>query len=93
MVEKYAEPNGQPTHNLQLKARRQLIIGGVTDVKSFDEQQIELLTDCGALTVEGEELHIGTLDIAGGTVAVQGNVCALYYSDTAPTGRGRRSRR
>jgi sporulation protein YabP len=80
-------------HALRLECRQRLAISGVTDVKSFDEQQIDLITDCGALTVEGEALHVGTLDIARGEVAVEGSISALYYSDGAPTKRGRRGGR
>lgn len=93
MVEKNTDSTERKKHTLQLTARQRLCLAGVTDVRSFDEEQIELLTDCGSLTVEGEGLHIGTLDIAGGAVEVQGNVCALYYSDVAPGGRERRRRR
>ena len=77
-------------HALRLECRRRLALSGVTDVKSFDEQQIDLTTDCGSLTVEGEALHIGTLDIACGEVEVEGSISALYYSDGMPAKRGRR---
>ena len=77
-------------HSLRLEARRTVTLSGVTDVKSFDEEQIELITDCGALTVEGEGLHVGTLDMTKGAVEVTGRIDGLHYSDTAPSGRARR---
>ena len=80
----------EPKHALRLECRRRMTLSGVTDVKSFDEQQVDLTTDCGALTVEGESLHIGTLDIARGEVEVEGSISALYYSNGTPTKRGRR---
>ena len=80
----------QEKHTLQLQARRHLTLAGVTDVKSFDEETVELVTDCGSLTVEGESLRVGTLDIARGAVEVTGRIGGLYYSDGDPAARGRR---
>ena len=82
----------QAKHTLQLQARAHLILAGITDVKSFDEETVELTTDCGALTVEGEALHVGTLDIARGAVEITGRIGSLYYSDSTPAGRRRRGR-
>ena len=90
MVEKSNELISK--HHLQLETRKQLTLSGVTEVESFDEQTVELMTDCGALTVEGEGLHIGTLDISRGEVLVTGRINGLYYSDAAPVKRGLRSR-
>ncbi|MBR6726877.1 MAG: YabP/YqfC family sporulation protein [Clostridia bacterium] len=93
MIEKYIDQQEPKKHTLQLLARQRLSLEGVTDVKSFDEQTVELTTDCGRLTVEGEEMHIGTLDIDGGAVRIEGRICGLYYSDEAPLGKKRRGGR
>lgn len=90
MVEKMTEQTSK--HNLQLDARQHVVLSGVTEVESFDEQTVELITNCGALTLEGEGLHIGTLDIAKGVVEVTGKLNGIYYSDAAPVKRGLRSR-
>ena len=79
-------------HALSMGARGHISISGVTEVESFDEQTVELITNCGALTLEGEGLHIGTLDIARGVVEVDGRINGLYYSDSAPVRRGFRAR-
>lgn len=79
-------------HALSMGARRYISISGVTEVESFDEQTVILSTDCGEMTLEGEGLHIGTLDIARGVVEVDGRVNGIYYSDSAPVRRGLRAR-
>ena len=89
-MEKYAEQKEEKKHTVQLVARSDLTLTGVTDVKSFDEQTVELITDCGRLTVEGESLHVGVRDISGGVVRIEGQIGALFYSSEAPKGRGRR---
>lgn len=78
-------------HTLTLTKRERVEITGVCEVESFDEQCVILTTDCGELTLEGEGLHVGTLDISRGIVHVQGHVSALFYSDAARAARkGRR---
>lgn len=79
-------------HALTLSVREHAVIEGVTEVESFDEQSVILVTDCGELTLEGEGLHVGTLDISRGVVEVQGRICAVLYSDAAPVKRGLRAR-
>ena len=79
-------------HALALAARRHVSVSGVTEVESFDDRSVQLVTDCGELTLEGEDLHIGTLDIAQGKVEVDGRVTGLYYSDGAPVKKGMRGK-
>ncbi len=68
-------------HLLNLRDRKVLELRGVTDVISFDEETVELSTVCGTLTVEGNGLHVQTLNLAEGIVNVEGTVSALSYGD------------
>ena len=77
-------------HTLALCARTHMEIDGVTEVVSFDEETVTLVTDCGGLTVEGTSLHIGALNIERGHVTVDGRVNALIYTET--TSRKKRAR-
>ena len=79
-------------HALSMSARARVSIFGVTEVESFDEQTVILMTDCGEMTVEGEGLHVGTLDIARGVVEVQGRISAVVYRDATTKKRGWRAR-
>ena len=78
----------QKKHTLSLVARGCASIAGVTRVESFDEHSVLLQTDCGNLAVEGEGLHVGTLDIAHGVVEITGSVNAISYQDATPKKRG-----
>lgn len=78
-------------HTLQILARRHVSISGVREVESFDDTLVRLVTDCGDLTLEGEELHVDTLDVERGLVEIGGLVGGLYYSDSA--GERRKGRR
>lgn len=90
MTEKATQENKR--HTLALQTRAKASIAGVTQVDSFDEHLVVLRTDCGEMTVEGEGLHVGALDIAKGEIEITGRVCAIYYSDAAPAKRGLRAR-
>lgn len=76
-------------HTLMQTARQKAVISGVLRVNSFDEQLISLATDCGEMTVEGEGLHVGVLDIERGAVELEGLIHAVYYSEAAPQRRRR----
>ena len=79
-------------HTLSLAARKSASIAGVTQVDSFDERLVLLKTDCGELSVEGEGLHVGALDITKGEIENTGHICAVCYTDAAPKKRGLRAR-
>ncbi len=83
-------PEAERPHALSLKDRGTLILSGVLDVVSFDEREIVLNTSLGALTVEGEGLHITKLSLESGEVSAEGRVSAIFYADrTEKVGGGR----
>lgn len=73
-------------HKLTLNERRQLTMTGVTEVVSFDETQIVLQTSLGTLIVQGQELHLKTLSLDGGQVAVDGQIAAFLYEEPRQKG-------
>ena len=70
------------SHLLNLRDRKMLELRGVTDVNSFDEENVELSTVCGTLTVEGTGLHVQALDLTQGIVNIEGTVSAISYAET-----------
>lgn len=82
----YAFEEKQPSGRLELDGRARLEVTGVQDVESFDEQSIVLRTQLGTLVVRGEGLHLQTLSLESGRVAVDGRVDSLVYEDDAPHG-------
>ena len=68
--------------NLMLENREKLLIQGVQQVESFDEESIQLDTLLGALVIRGRGLHIDRIDDQNGEVAVTGEIVALLYDET-----------
>ena len=73
-------------HELRLENRARLNVTGVREVESFDESAVVLHTAKGVLVIRGQSLHLQTLSIDGGQVAVDGTVDALVYEGTQKQG-------
>ncbi|MBE6824094.1 MAG: sporulation protein YabP [Ruminococcaceae bacterium] len=67
------------SHTLILDNRSKLTLTGVNDVLGFDEQNVNLLTDIGALIVKGEALHINKLSLESKDVCIDGKINSLQY--------------
>ena len=76
---------------LVLTDREKLEMNGVLDVTSFDEEHALIKTDNGMLAVDGEGLHVTSLDLGHGNISFEGKINGLYFSD-AQKSRGRRGR-
>ena len=74
-------PENQKSQTLVLRDRRLLELDGVSDVVGFDEATLLLRTVMGALTVEGEGLHVIRLDLEKGLIALEGKISAVFYAD------------
>ena len=78
---------------LHLEDRRQLRIGGVKEVISFDDGGAVVLTENGELSVEGEGIRISNLDKDSGEIEITGKIDAMIYSvDSSDKKKGLRSR-
>ncbi len=70
-------------HSVSMLNREKMSITGVDDVSAFDENTIVLTTNLGDLTVRGEALHIGCIDLELGRLEVDGHICELSYDEPA----------
>lgn len=75
-------------HNVIMEDRKTVSISGVTDVESFDEQTVILMTDLGELLIKGFGMHINKIDVQAGDLALEGEIYSLSYTDSQPTGGG-----
>ncbi len=75
-------------HSLSLDGRGRLLVSGVTEVMSFNEQEVLMGTTRGTLAVRGEDLHMEKLSVDSGDVVVTGSVDALEYEDPEPRSEG-----
>lgn len=75
----------QKHHSLFAQDRRTMTVHGVTDVISFDENGVFLVTSCGQLNLEGSNLHVNVLNTEDGIVEVTGTLNGLLYYDLQQT--------
>ena len=68
-------------HNLILEGRKKLTMTGVIDMDVFDDQTFTAVTELGVVTVRGEELHIGKLDVNTRQLELEGQISSIAYSD------------
>lgn len=74
-------------HKLSFTNRRQGMVTGILDVLSFDEKLVVLQSQCGVLTLKGEEMHVKQLDLEKGELEMTGKVSQLIYSEDSPGSR------
>lgn len=75
-------------HNLILDDRKSLVVTGVSDVDSFDEETVIIYTDFGELTVKGKFLHVNKLSLESGELTLEGQITSLTYTDNKPNNGG-----
>ena len=70
-------------HALEMENREKLSLSGVEDVMGFDETLVVLQTGMGRLSIRGDALHIGRIDLDLGQLELSGKIQELSYDETA----------
>lgn len=73
-------------HKLTLNNRNTCVISGVSDVLSFDVNEILLETQQGMLMIRGNDMHVTKLTVEKGEIDIAGRIDSLTYSEN--TGHG-----
>lgn len=73
-------------HSLILEDRKMLTATGVSNVDSFNDQEIVAYTDLGELVVRGNKLHIDKLNIETGELTIDGEVVSMTYTGNQSSG-------
>lgn len=68
-------------HRFTLESRETMHLTGVTDVKCFDEETVELITTEGDLTISGTMLHIAVLQLETGDLRLTGKINGIHYHE------------
>ncbi|MCD8366073.1 MAG: sporulation protein YabP [Clostridiales bacterium] len=68
-------------HKVVLSNRSACSLNGITDILSFDVNEILLETNLGMLMVRGKDLHVNRLTLEKGEVDLSGEIDSLQYSD------------
>lgn len=75
-------------HKLIIEHRENVTISGVTDVISFDEEQVVCDTDMGVLILRGDNLHVNNLNLDSGMLDIFGEINSVNYEDGGGHGKG-----
>ncbi|WP_048601118.1 sporulation protein YabP [Rubeoparvulum massiliense] len=71
----------QKQHEVMIVGRKKMEITGVIHVESFDSDEFLVETVAGFLSVQGENLHIKTLSLDQGLLAIEGLCREVRYLD------------
>ena len=75
------EPGKVKRQELKLLNRKMMEISGVLNVDSFDSEEFLLETECGFLTIKGNNLHVKNLNLEQGIVVIEGMISEMIYLD------------
>ena len=67
---------------LLLEDRKNLVIDGIINVESFDNDFLELSSNLGRIEVEGQNLKIEELRQDTGKIHITGDVSGVFYKET-----------
>lgn len=65
---------------LTLEDRKKMTLNGVSEIISFNEEQILLITALGNMDIRGEDLKMTKLDVQNGDVVITGKVSYVVYT-------------
>lgn len=83
------EPNRPKRQEIKMLNRKVMEISGVLNVESFDSEEFLLETECGFLTIKGNQLHMKNLNLEQGLVAIEGMVDEMVYLDSSAQGKSK----
>lgn len=75
-------------HNVILEQRNKLILSGVTEVDSFEDDNVEIKTTKGSLTIRGNGMRMESYNSEVGDLVVNGDIFALVYTNDSATASG-----
>ena len=75
-------------HQITMVDREELTVDGVTALGSYDEKEIMMETEQGAMQVKGEGLNIKQLNLEQGNIVIEGLVKGIQYDEAQQQRRG-----
>ena len=80
-MDKTKNPIQTKVSSISLENRRKMLLTGVNEVLSFNDEKIILNTVLGKLNIKGQNLKINKLDVKNGDVIVDGYITSLIYNN------------
>lgn len=78
MEEKRRSPS---RHGLQIDRRENVVVTGMIDVISFDEESVIGETEMGIIVIRGANLHVKRVSLDSGELAVSGEIDGIHYEN------------
>lgn len=69
------------SHSIYMENRERMVVMGVKDVSSFNEEAVLLDLEKGAMLLKGNHLHIQSLDLEDTKVVVNGFFHSVIYTE------------
>jgi sporulation protein YabP len=69
------------SQNISIEGREKMVLTGVRDVSSFDENTIILDTEMGGLVIKGTGMHINKLNVDDGNLNIEGFIISCSYTE------------
>ena len=70
-------------HSIQIDRRENIIVTGVEDVISFDEESVISETEMGIIVIKGANLHVKRINLESGELVVAGEIDGLSYENAS----------
>ncbi|MBQ4155067.1 MAG: sporulation protein YabP [Clostridia bacterium] len=68
-------------HNVLMESRSKLVLSGVKEVDSFEEDNVVLKTTKGNLTIRGNGMKMESYNNEVGDLVLNGDIFALVYTN------------
>jgi sporulation protein YabP len=75
-------------HGITLENRSRAVLSGVSDVKSFHEEEVVLETAGGEMVITGKNLHIARFTLEEGSLVMDGSIDSVSYQEGVRAKRG-----
>ncbi len=85
---KITQTNKILNHNIVMENREKVIITGIIDIHSFDDELVLTETEMGILTIKGRDLKMNKLNLDNTELVVEGQIGMLQYNDVDSMKKG-----
>ena len=85
---KTIQNNKMTSHNVIMENREKVVITGIIDIHSFDDELVLTETEMGILTIKGKDLKMNKLNLDNTELIVEGQIGLLKYNDLDSVKKG-----
>jgi sporulation protein YabP len=70
----------QGSHMVHIDERQRVTLTGVTQVDTFNEDNVVLHTTMGVLNIKGKAMKVNKLNVDNGDMSIEGEIISLTYT-------------